>query len=97
MIADVEVWLFRVIWIGMLALNLWALVDCVTRKAAAFPAAGKLTKPAWMLITAVALLVQGFLFGLIMFALIAVVAGLVYLTDVRPAVREVSGGQSSRW
>ena len=95
-ISNIENNLFWVLFWALLALRIWALADCVGRKAAAFPAAGKLTKPAWVLLNAlstglcyllrdpISLLSLGFL-----------VVSLVYLTDVRPAVREVSGG--SRW
>jgi Protein of unknown function (DUF2516) len=74
----------------------WALVDCVIRPTKAFEAAGKLTKPAWLAITAIALVV-GLLFNpLSIFGLAAIVASIVYLVDVRPAVREVQGG-GPRW
>ena len=77
-----------------LGIGVWAAVDSVIRPTAAYPAAGKLTKPAWVAITAVAvvlLFVQGPL-GLL--GLVAIVASIVYLVDVRPAVRELRGGSS---
>jgi len=74
----------------------WALIDCVIRPTKAFEAAGKLTKPAWLAITAIALVV-GLLFGpLGILGLAGIVASIVYLVDVRPAVREVQGG-GTRW
>lgn len=90
-IDEIQHWLNQVIMLGVLILFVWALVDCATRKAAAFPAAGKLTKPAWLGI----ILVTG-LFSLLrlnlVFSVLLVVAPLVYLVDVRPAVREIAGG-----
>ncbi len=89
---------------GEVALWVWATVDCVTRKAAAFPAVDKLSKGAWLGITATSLalglLASGFWTQVPdpaapFFALISTVACGVYLADVRPAVRESSGG--SRW
>lgn len=80
---------------GLLALRLWALIDCLIRKVAAFPAVDKLTKPAWL-----AMLVLGTLFSVLsfdplgIFSLVSVVIAAVYLADVRPAVREISGGPS---
>jgi hypothetical protein len=66
------------------------------RKAAAFPAANKLTKPAWLAILIVGgVLGSLFSYPLNLLSLASVVAAVVYLADVRPAVREVSGG--SRW
>lgn len=84
-----------VLWFGLIALRLWAVVDCVTRKAAAFPAANKLTKPAWLAI----LVISGVLGSLWdsptgILSLISTVVAAVYLADVRPAVREITGG---RW
>lgn len=75
-----------------LGIALWAVVDAVIRPTAAYPAAGKLTKPAWVAITAVALVLL-YLFGpLGLLGLVAIVASIVYLVDVRPAVRSLSGG-----
>jgi Protein of unknown function (DUF2516) len=90
----VYLWTDRVLFWGLAAIRVWAVVDCATRKAAAFPAVDKLTKPAWLAI----LVVSGF-FGTYvlppigMISLISVVVSAVYLADVRPAVREISGGK----
>jgi len=95
-ITNVENWMLLLLLVGVLALQLWALVDCITRKAPAFPAAGKLTKPTWLLLTALAmvlvLLVQN-VTNLLSY--ISIIVSSVYLADVRPAVREISG--PSRW
>ncbi len=81
-------------WLS-LALVAWALVDAVARPATGYVAAGKLTKPARVAITALAAVVL-FLQGPMSFlGLPAVIAGVVYLVDVRPAVRGVQRGNSS--
>lgn len=81
-------------WLALLALKLWALVDACIRPAVAFPAAGKLTKAAWVAILAAAVLLSGFsVLGLL--SLVGTVAAIVYLVDVRPAVRELRRGD--RW
>jgi hypothetical protein len=87
-------WTDEVLVWGLLALRAWAVVDCALRKAAAFPAVDKLTKPAWLAI----LVFSGALGTLIQpslgpISLISVVVASVYLADVRPAVREISGGK----
>ncbi len=91
-----ESWLLLVLWIGVLALQLWALVDCITRKAPAFPAANKLTKPTWVLLTALALLMVLISRNVtFLLSYIGIIVSSVYLADVRPAVKEISG--PSRW
>jgi hypothetical protein len=95
-ISDIESGIFLVLYWALLAVRLWALGDCVARKAAAFPAAGKLTKPAWALLTVLSVVVGFFFRGSTsLLPLGFLIVSLVYLTDVRPAVREVSGG--TRW
>ena len=94
LIDDFYFWVNWVLYWGFVALRLWAIVDCLTRKAAAFPAVDKLTKPVWLAI----LIIGGAIgslptFGAVnIISLASLIAALVYLTDVRPAVREVSGG-----
>jgi hypothetical protein len=88
--------LLSILSLAIVVMQGWALVDCVMRPTKAFEAAGKLTKPAWLAITAIALVV-GLLFGpLGILGLAGIVASIVYLVDVRPAVREVQGG-GPRW
>ena len=94
MIDDLRQWTDWILFWGLLVLRVWAFADCLTRKVAAFPAVDKLTKPAWL-----AMLLLGLVFGsflgvtpLNIISLITAVMAAVYLADVRPAVREVSGG-----
>jgi hypothetical protein len=85
------VWTDGVLFYALIALRAWALLDCATRKAAAFPAVDKLTKPSWLVILLVAGLLGTFASPpLWPISLISAVAAAVYLADVRPAVREIS-------
>lgn len=87
---------FSLLRLALLALAGWAVIDAARRPAQAFVAASKLTKPAWLGITAAAL-AAGLLFGALGFLWIAgMVAAIVYLVDVRPAVRAVQNGDN-RW
>ncbi|MFL5956102.1 MAG: DUF2516 family protein [Solirubrobacterales bacterium] len=85
----------------------WALIDAFTQKSGAFVSAGKLTKPLWLIILAVAAalgllalttaIAGGPLGTFNLLSIVAVVAAAVYLTDVRPAVRQLRGrGGSGR-
>ena len=80
------------IWILLLVLKGFALVDCVRRPAAAFPAIGRQTKPLWLILTALAAL-TGLLPGqtLDLLGIAGVVVALVYLFDVRPRLQEITG------
>ena len=86
---------YDVVRYGVLALALWAFVDALVRPAAAYVAAGKLTKPGWLAITGLAALVIYFRGPMDFFGLPAVIAAIVYLVDVRPAVRGLHRGNSS--
>ena len=93
--ATFDGFVYTVVLYGTLVLALWAFIDAVIRPAAAFVAAGKLTKPGWMAITGIAAMVLYFRGPLDFFGLPAVVAAVVYLVDVRPAVRGLRRGNSS--
>ncbi|SDG01714.1 DUF2516 family protein [Klenkia brasiliensis] len=87
--------LFAVILYAVLALGAWATVDAIIRPAAGYVAVGKLTKPAWVAITALATVIV-YAFGVLSFlGLPAVVGIIVYLVDVRPALRGLQSGNSS--
>ncbi len=86
--------LFDLLRWGVLALSLWALVDALVRPATGFVAAGKLTKPGWVAITALAALLLYWQGPMSFLGLPAVIAAIVYLVDVRPAVRGLRRGNS---
>jgi hypothetical protein len=86
--------LLQLLDLGLLVLVGWALIDAVTRPPAAFVAAGKQTKQIWLAILGVCLVLcliglGGFL-GF--FGFLVAVAAIVYLVDVRPAVRGMRPG-----
>jgi hypothetical protein len=83
------------LYYGTLALTVWAFVDAVIRPAAGYLAAGKLSKPAWAAITALAAVVVYTQGPMTFLGLPAVIAAVVYLVDVRPAVRGVQRGNGS--
>jgi hypothetical protein len=86
--------IFTVLRYGTLALALWAFVDALIRPAAGYVAAGKLTKPGWAAITGLAALIIYWMGPMSFLGLPAVIAAVVYLVDVRPAVRGLRRGNS---
>jgi hypothetical protein len=94
-------WFFEVLAIAALVVEVWAFVDAVRRPSQAFPAAGKQTKPIWLVILGVAAVIglwSSTLGGpnlVSLFPIVAFVAAAIYLTDVRPKVKEFKGGSSS--
>ena len=83
------------LWVLAFGLVVFAVVDAARARADAFPAAGKLTKPIWLgiLALATALMIISFPSPLSIFAVLSIVAAGVYVADVRPAVRGSSGGR----
>lgn len=90
---------FVALSVAAFAVEAWAFIDAIIRPAAAFLAAGKLTKVKWLLITGVAaaLGLAGAAAGSVtsILTVIAFVAAAVYLADVRPAVRQYGKGARS--
>jgi hypothetical protein len=87
--------------LGVLALGLqgYGLIDAIRRPSNVFEAAGKQTKQLWLILLGVATAI-GFVSVVLIgplnfFNLLAVVAAAVYLTDVRPALRRMTGGGGS--
>lgn len=101
-IAAAQFGIFFLLSLAALVLTVMAVADAVRHPAGAYQAAGKLSKPAWVGITAVAfLLVLADLLGRLagggggfgFLVLLPVVAAGIYLADVRPALRSVGGGR----
>ena len=76
-------------------LTVWAFIDALVRPAPGFLAAGKLSKPGWAAITGLAALIIFWQQSpMSLLGLPAVIAAIVYLVDVRPAVRGLRRGNS---
>lgn len=90
-----------VLWIAALALQGFALVHCLLQRSDAFPAADKWNKWGWSIVTGLAFAVTLlWRTPLALLPLVGFVASCVYMVDVRPAVREISGGRgrdTGRW
>lgn len=95
-------WVTQVIEIGGGVLGAFVLIDALMRRPDAFVAADRLTKTAWLAITAVSALLlvlsatgSVFLSAPGLFWCAATVASLVYLVDVRPKLKDIQRG--TRW
>lgn len=105
MIAVIQMWIFMVLSVVLLAVEVWALVNALRFRADAYTAAGKRTKVFWGVLTGVSVLL-GFLSlpyplgngGSMLFMLGGVIIAGIFLADVLPALKQVMGrARDNRW
>ena len=88
-----------IMWLLSMALIVFsgfALFDAAVRREDAYRAADKKTKPFWLIILGIAFVVN-LLFPILSFLpIIGLIATIVYMVDVRPAIRALPGGGRSR-
>lgn len=93
LVVGIEIWTEYGISAIAGLLSLAALLHCALQKPSAFPAVGPLTKGVWLAIlagcTLLSLLGFGGGAGLGIFGIIGLIAALVYLLDIRPAIRDL--------
>lgn len=90
---DLQMGAMLLLGVILLGVEVWAFVEALRGRADLFQAHGKLTKPAWIGITAVAVLL-GFVSlrqPVSLPGIIGIVAAGVFLADVRPLVRPGKG------
>ena len=84
-----------VLAIAIFIVALYAFIHAAMQRTDAYTAAGKLTKPVWLIILGVGALLSAtalFSFGLnIMGPIVGACAAGVYLIDVRPKLLEIQG------
>ncbi len=86
-------WLLNLALIGFSG---FALIDAATRREDAYRAADKKTKPFWLIILGLAFVVS-LIFNILSFLpIIGLIATIVYMVDVRPALRSLPGGGRAR-
>jgi hypothetical protein len=82
------------VMLALLAFKVFVLIDAAFRREDAYRAADKQTKPFWLIILAVSVglsFIPGMFLGLI-----GLVASIVYMVDVRPAVKRVTPARGGR-
>jgi hypothetical protein len=83
--------LLFVLFVVLVVVKGWAVIDAAMRPAQAFPAVDRLTKPAWLWILGLSLAAHIVWASPIHFlSLAGTIAALVYLLDVRPAISSVT-------
>ena len=82
----------EIAFFALMAVKVFAFVDAASRRKDAFVAADKMTKPAWLLILGLAVVVSLVLspspLGIL--SIIGTVAAFVYVLDARPALVSVT-------
>jgi hypothetical protein len=90
-VLDAELSVMLAVELAILAVKVFALVNCLMYSAESYQAANRLTKPAWAIILGVGLAVQIVIGGVIgLIGLPFTIAALVYLADVRPALASLT-------
>jgi hypothetical protein len=82
----VEGYLTLVMIFVLLAITIFAFINSLLYSAESYVAAGKLTKPAWNIILGLAVVLQLIPAGLFIVRIALIIAALVYMVDVRPAL-----------
>jgi hypothetical protein len=82
-------YVLAVLQIAVVVTAVYALVHAALQRPDAYTAADKLTKPVWLVILCVGVLLA-LVLGITGVAIAAVAAG-VYLVDVRPKILEIQG------
>lgn len=87
---DIQNSIILVATLGLFALQAWAFIDALTHSEQEFHAADKQSKKFWLIILGVALAAHMLIWHPIhLLNLVGAVAALVYLVDVRPALRSL--------
>ncbi|WP_255954543.1 DUF2516 family protein [Streptomyces odontomachi] len=88
-----------VMWLLNVALILFtgfALFDAAIRREDAYRAVNKQTKPFWLIVLGLAFVVSVIFPILAFLPIIGLIATIVYMVDVRPAIRGITGGGPRR-
>ncbi len=80
------------LWVVLLGVKGFAFIECLRAPTAAFPAIGRQTKVLWLILTGHALL-TGLLpnLTLTLFGIAGAVIALIYVFDIRPRIKSITG------
>jgi hypothetical protein len=88
-------WVQRALWLLVMGAEVVAFVNCLTQRAEAFPVVGSVPKGGWLALTGGAIFFTALLGLINILGLVSVAAALIYLLDVRPALRDAVDGHGS--
>ncbi|MFG2294116.1 DUF2516 family protein [Streptomyces sp. NPDC048603] len=78
--------------LAMLVLAVVAFVFALLAREDAYRAADKQTKTFWLVILGITILVDWFLASMLFLQIAGLIASIVFMVDVKPALKKVSGG-----
>jgi len=88
---------FGVLWVislVLLVMAVFAFLDAALRRSDAYSAASKQTKPFWMIILGITIAVN--IYPILFLQIAGLVATIVYIVDVRPELKRVTGNSPRR-
>ena len=85
-----------VIWVALLGIKVFALVDALRYTNNHYVSAGKRSRTLWLVLTGLSLAFHLITNVLDLVSLAGTIASIVYLVDVRPALQQVSGRGGNR-
>ncbi|MBM7054570.1 DUF2516 family protein [Streptomyces durocortorensis] len=85
--------LLQLLYLAMLVLAVVAFVFAATAREDAYRAADKKKKSFWLIILGIAVAVNLLPASLFFLQIAGVIASIVFMVDVRPALKQVSGGR----
>src|SRR5262245_35478979 len=88
-------WVKNSLLLVVLVVELVAFIHCRTRLAEALPVVGWIRKGGWLGLTGGSFFFTLLLVSFPIFGLVAIAAALIYLLDVRPALRDAVDGHGS--
>jgi hypothetical protein len=80
--------------IALVLFTVFAFVDAAIRRQDAYRAADKQKKSFWLIILGLAVAVS--VYGILFLQIFGLIATIVYMVDVRPAVKEITGPRRRR-
>ena len=93
MFGNVQGLILQILWLLFLVVKGFALIDCVRRPAAAFPAVGRQSKVLWLILTAAALLTGIITSPIGLFGVAGIVIAMIYLFDVRTRIIDITSSR----